>query len=61
MESYFLSKDKKQSLLTIFPNKEVNNYEINKIIKNLKSIKSDKFKIYIGGQSALGYDFIEKL
>ncbi|MFN8576829.1 MAG: MMPL family transporter [Candidatus Sericytochromatia bacterium] len=61
LEEYFLSKDKKKLLITIFPIKSINNYQINSVIKDLKKIKDNDFKIFVGGQSALGYDLIENL
>lgn len=61
LDSYFFSVDKKQVLLTIFPDKNIQYYEINNIIKDLKTLKDNHLKVYIGGQSALGYDLIYNL
>lgn len=61
LNSYFLSNNKKQALIISFPDKNLETFEINNLIKDLKNISHNNFKIYIGGQAALGYDLITNL
>lgn len=60
-DNYLLSKDKKQTLVMVFPKKELKSYQINKIISEIKTIENKSFKLYIGGEAALGYDLVKDL
>lgn len=57
----FVSKDKRKALLLIIPSKEIKNFEVNDLIKELRDIKVEELKIVIGGPLAIGYDLAEKL
>lgn len=61
LENNLLSKTKKQTMVIAFPHKNLKSYQLNETIKSLKIIKDKNFKIYIGGNTALGFDLINQL